>query len=207
MKIGIVRVCQTCGGEVSPFVDERGRPRKDLRFCSRSCYYKRKSGPVEAETRLWAKVNKFGTIHPTLGACWEWTGSVDVSGYGYLSVNAVEIKAHRFSWSLVNGEIPDGLVILHKCDNPPCVNPDHLQLGTLLDNNLDMKNKGRHQHGERHSHAKLTENDVLEILAVYIPRHPINGASALGRKYGVSREAIREIIKGKNWKHLQRTGS
>jgi hypothetical protein len=90
------------------------------------------------EERFWSKVNI-----PSLYACWEWTASKQRRGYGRFKLNSKPEKAHRIAWSLVNGKIPEGMCILHKCDNPPCVNPLHLFLGTHADNMKDMRQKNR----------------------------------------------------------------
>jgi hypothetical protein len=77
------------------------------------------------------------------GNCWEWTGTRNQKGYGQIASGGCKGMAHRIAWTLANGPIPDGLCVLHRCDNPPCINPAHLWLGTVADNNLDKKIKGR----------------------------------------------------------------
>ena len=95
------------------------------------------------EKRFWIKVNKNGPIHPDLGTpCWLWKARINTSGYGYFK-SPVGDKAHRYSYTIGKGEIPDGLLVCHKCDNPPCTNPDHLFLGSHQDNMDDMHAKGR----------------------------------------------------------------
>ena len=110
--------------------------------------------------RFWSRVNKNGPTpdpvkYPDLvGPCWEWTGARDAYGYGAFSFRGRPRKTHRLSWGIHRGLIPGGLCILHKCDNEPCINPDHLFLGTKKDNSQDMSRKGRsgaHQHPETHS--------------------------------------------------------
>ncbi len=117
--------------------------------------------------RFWKKVNKDGPIvRPELGPCWIWTGSIDIGGYGHLYFGgrgSKEAKAHRIAWLLVNGPIPNGLLVLHKCDNRPCIRPDHMFIGTAGDNARDAVAKGRWRMGERNGNAKLTDADVPEI--------------------------------------------
>lgn len=96
--------------------------------------------------RFWAKVNKDGPIPahvPELGPCWVWTAALHRRGYGWFRFNGTPTLAHRVSWELTNGPIPDGLQVLHKCDNKPCERPDHFFLGTDADNMADKTAKGR----------------------------------------------------------------
>jgi hypothetical protein len=101
------------------------------------------------ETRFWAKV----VVHP--GGCWEWRGRRMPKGYGKLNRGTKTVYAHRLAFELRNGPIPDGLYVLHKCDNPPCINPDHLFLGTQADNVRDRDTKGRGNFRNNLPHAKL----------------------------------------------------
>jgi hypothetical protein len=105
--------------------------------------------------------------------------------------------AHRISYTLYVGPIPPGLCVLHRCDNPKCVNPAHLWLGTNGDNIRDRTDKGRSAHGEHHGRAKLTIHDVLTVLEV--GHHAKRNQSALGRRFGVSHTTIRNILNGKRW--------
>ena len=96
--------------------------------------------------RFWEKVNKHGPIpanHPDLGLCWLWTAHTADFGYGRMHIVGGPARTHRISWELHNGPIPAGMLVLHHCDNPPCVNPAHLFLGTAGDNMRDMVAKGR----------------------------------------------------------------
>jgi len=132
--------------------------------------------------------------------CWTWRASVDALGYGrfpYLG----ESKAHRVSYRLFKGEIPEGMCVMHTCDNRQCVNPEHLVLGTQADNVLDMCRKGRHvckpQHGESNPMSKLTAQDVEEI------RTAVESGStqrAMCQKFGVSPMTVSRIIRKETWK-------
>jgi hypothetical protein len=108
-----------------------------------------------------------------------------------------------YIWVLHNGNIDEHICVLHKCDNPPCVNPDHLFLGTVLDNNADMVSKARQQRGEAHYQAILTEDQVRSIKSNYRRYSRTNSCNALARKYGVTPKTINAIINGENWKHVE----
>jgi hypothetical protein len=113
------------------------------------------------EELFWPKVDKSGD-------CWIWTAYRTKQGYGRLKVKTVHQKlAHRLAWEFAKGPVPDGLFVLHRCDNPPCVNPDHLFLGTLIDNNLDRARKGRSgtTRACTRPNAKITNEIISAILA------------------------------------------
>jgi HNH endonuclease len=158
---------------------------------------------VRRVERFWRRVEKGdGT------GCWLWTGCVDDCGYGVLWVRREgkdrNEKAHRYSWELANGPIPAGKWVLHSCDNPPCVRPDHLYLGDHQRNMDDMyaRGRGRKAVGEQHHGAKLTEADVREIRRLYVPRSFVNGTSALARRYGVAQGVVWSIVKRRTWRHV-----
>ena len=140
--------------------------------------------------------------------CWEWTGSLHgKKGYGSVWANGRPGKAHRVSWELHKGTIPEGLQVLHKCDNPKCVNPEHLFLGTNADNVRDKIEKGRHLIGEQDGNAKLKEQEVVAIKEI-LRRHPPRRGwhhgvqSFLARWFGVTSSLISDIYRGNNWTHL-----
>jgi len=165
---------------------------------------------ISLDDAFWARVNKDGpVVRPELGPCWQWIGSVHrVTGYGQLQHGRrgakVSWRAHRLSYFLNVGELVDGLVILHACDNPACVNPRHLSQGTHQDNNDDMRHKGRDRtkypvwRGEAHFSAKLTNEQVLEIRSL----KGRETQPALARRYGVCRATIDNIQRRVNWKHI-----
>jgi hypothetical protein len=132
--------------------------------------------------------------------CWEWKGAKDRKGYASLSIDGKQVKAHRQSYMQLVGPIPEGMMICHKCDNPSCINPEHLFAGTALDNSRDCISKGRQKPiGEKSFTAKLTDSEVLRIR-----KELASGAQKkhLGKKFGVSARAIFKIANGDTWKHL-----
>ena len=136
------------------------------------------------------------------GACWIWTGNRPDDRYGHFSVNGATVKAHRWLYERLNGPIPDGLVVRHHCDNPACVNPDHLAIGTAQQNTADMLSRGRgaDRRGERHPLVRLTEDDVRSIRALRA-----GGATetSLATRFGVGRAQIGKIARRENWKHVE----
>lgn len=173
--------------------------------------------------RFWVKVDKNGPIiHEELGPCWEFTKSKKSKGYGQIYVRRVHspVTASRLAWEIQYGPIPDGLGVLHRCDNPPCVRGEHLFLGTVRDNAIDMVAKGRAflQHhsfpgdphwshvqpelitrGEAHGMAKLKEWQVLQIRAL-VPSGVT--CASLAQSFGVHPGTVELIAKGKTWRHL-----
>ena len=163
-----------------------------------------KTGYGHPPTRFWRRVNKDGPLHPVHGRCWLWTGSMFGSGYGQFCIHPRTVRAHRYSWELHKGEIEDGKIVMHKCDNRSCVNPDHLFLGTTQDNIDDMMAKGRDRViGVRNGRAVLTEDQVKEIRLLHANRTKNYGfTKKVAELFGVSHGAIQGIVHGRKWKHL-----
>jgi hypothetical protein len=144
--------------------------------------------------------------------CLEWTGTKNPQGYGRLHGHGRGFQAHRYSYELHFGDIPPGVVVCHRCDNPSCVNADHLFLGTQKDNVDDCREKGRFVDGrrnlqsgalmvgERHPCAKLAEADVLEIRRLHA-EGKLNQREAAAR-YGVAHSNIHAVVHRIHWKHL-----
>lgn len=162
--------------------------------------------------RFWAKVD-------ISDACWLWIGNMTSNGYGKWRPSGrapgIQALAHRVSWEIHYGRIPEGMCICHHCDVRQCIRPDHLFLGTIADNNADMRRKGRNISGARHPFrtrpdlvrrgtlvpgVKLTEDDVRAIRHLYAS----GGMSlpAIARQFGVCASSIGNITRGKTWAHL-----
>lgn len=153
--------------------------------------------------RFWSKVRKSD-------GCWRWLGQTDKDGYGNMTCRfpggRIYGRTHRIVWKLAHGSIPRDLLVLHTCDNPPCVNPEHLYLGTHLENVRDrvLRNRqtnlgrhGNHARGENHGRAKLT-NDQARTIKSRLSQGESPGS--LAKEFGISCAAVWQIRQGNNWK-------
>lgn len=165
-----MRDCEHCG---APFETQGGRT-----FCSSACILRHRSFAAE-------------------GDCWIWIGRKDKDGYGIFGGRGKKygFRAHRESYKVFKCD-PGSLMVCHTCDNPPCVNPDHLFLGAAKDNAADMVRKGRQSRGEQHSSAKFTAAQVLSVRA------DSRGYAAIAREHGVTPRTIRLMKLGATWKHV-----
>lgn len=161
------------------------------------------------EERFWSRVDKHGPMAPRLKSrCWIWTGATlkcKNGNYGLLKARGrCGFLAHRFSWEINVGPIPNRLNVCHHCDNPTCVNPAHLFVGDNRANAADRDAKGRQviRKGEQFTHSKLTDNAVRFIRTRYIPKHPIYGSRAMARRFGVSSTVVKWVRQNKIWKHV-----
>ena len=134
--------------------------------------------------------------------CHIWAGAITAFGYGKLSKDCGWTQAHKFAFEQANGPIPTGMSVLHTCDVPSCVNPQHLYLGTYKDNARDResRNRGNHAFGERHGRSKLTKEQVLQIRDLHDNRQM--SCWSLGKQFGVNSKSIRDIVNRKNWSQV-----
>jgi len=143
---------------------------------------------------FWLKVDKAGD-------CWLWMGKWSIGNdYGAIKIRQKVWMTHRLAWTLVVGPIPDGQCVLHRCDTPRCVRPDHLFLGTQIQNVDDRQKKQRQARGERSGASKLTDSTVAEIRALYAA----GGVSqrALGRRFGTDNSTICRVVNRERWTHV-----
>ena len=152
--------------------------------------------------RFWEKVKR-------TDACWFWTGSKIKAGYGQIHAGGSTrqmLLAHRVSWKLHHGAIPSEFNVLHKCDNPSCVNPDHLFLGTSKDNTQDMFTKGRWRmphypgsKGENNGNSRLTASDVLAIRSL---RANNLSQKIIAKRFGINKKTVAMIERRVTWRHI-----
>jgi hypothetical protein len=123
-----------------------------------------------------------------IGGCWIWMGATSQKGYGVLSIRARPRFAHRLMWTAVHGAIPAGMSVCHRCDNPPCVNPAHLFIGTAAHNSTDMLRKGRQRRPSKIAGAKRAEAESLLLSGM--------SAVAVAARFGVSRNTVMRAVGG-----------
>lgn len=185
--------CAACGKEVLKY---RSAIRYQRFFCSHECNMRRPPTKT-VEERFWEKVNK-------TESCWLWRGCLgDKHGHGKISHENKHIYVHRLSWAIHNGIIPEGMEVLHNCpggDNPACVNPEHLWLGTKSENAKDRHAKGRTTRGSGFgSRVKLKEEDIPLIRSRL---EAGESRAVIANDFNVTSGAIYQIEIGNNWKHI-----
>jgi hypothetical protein len=200
-----VRKCKNCGKDFQRTLETKGR-----RCCSDECAKASWAASYKGTVGSW--LDRFfdgicfdgPIIVPELGPCWQWTRgrSKDV-GYGKIDIDGETNGTHCVSWELFVGSIPVDLWVLHHCDNPPCVNPAHLKLGTAADNTADMMRRGRCRgyvnQGEGSPNVKLTDEQVIEIRR---RRAAGDTYRVLAEAFGVCQARCHQIVNGKAWLHL-----
>jgi hypothetical protein len=162
----------------------------------------RTASSVAGQRRFWSKV-KIGDFHE----CWEWERSCYSNGYGRFDIavqkvakpRSIALMTHRVAYFLTNKNLPDNMCVCHSCDNPKCCNPDHLFLGTQVENLNDMIAKGRKAVGEKVNFAKLKESEVVEIRRLYAAGLT---QQAIAAKFKVGRPGISHIVNRVSWKHV-----
>jgi hypothetical protein len=148
--------------------------------------------PKWTKSRFWHNTKR-------VGSCLEWCGAKDKNGYGKLTIEYKTVRAHRAAYLWSRGTIPIGFCILHKCDNPPCVRPSHLYIGTLSDNTNDAYKRGRlSKRGEKHHLARLTESSVRKIKK----QKGKGSVWDVAESYGVSHWTIYDVWRGRSWSHV-----
>lgn len=184
-----MRACVVCG---NPAERTGNKKKSGEYYYTRRCWSCRKlgKGQMTIESRFWERVEK-------TASCWLWTGTKDRYGYGRLGVTASRAQsAHRISWELHHGAIPDAASICHACDNPSCVNPDHLFLGGHADNMRDMAAKDRSLHGTKNVMAKLIPEQVVEIFLSDLT------CRELSSNFNVSETTIKNIKRRQTWRRV-----
>lgn len=146
------------------------------------------------------EINKLEVQRNYESLCWEYKGNCTLEGYGRILLDGKYNCVHRLSWVLHNGEIPSGVLVCHKCDNPRCFNPKHLFLGTTKDNTQDRVSKGRSAKGSTGGNSKLTEDQVRFILT---KKFKYGDAIKLAKELNVNISTIAMIIKRKTWRHIK----
>jgi len=184
------KTCLACGSPYVRATDETPGKFARRKYCGLECARK----PRKTSTR--ELIRTLAVIDPVTG-CWEWQGS-KANGYARMWDSGKGARASRVVWRLFKGEFDAALHVLHRCDNPGCVNPDHLFLGTHQDNMDDRDAKGRlkHSRGSRHPNAKLTEEQVRAI------RSDPRVGRLVAADYGVAEVTIQAVRSGRNWGHL-----
>jgi len=166
-------------------------------FCSNTCRHN--ADTQNLETRFWSKVEIKDFFD-----CWNWTANKTPQGYGRFQLKRKKsVSAHRLAWELTYGKIPNGLHVLHKCNNPSCVNPSHLKLGTNQDNVDDKLRANRQPHicGQNVATSKLTESQVREIFAL-LAEH--RSYKEIAERFSISTHSVSNFNIGISWKHLKR---
>ncbi len=195
----MLKVCIRCGAVI---VRAHKRRLGRAKYCTHACFH---AGLIEAanasyEQRFWSHVEK-------TESCWIWRGQIQPAGYGLFfrarpDGPRRDVQVHRLSYELATGHLPTSKeFICHHCDNPPCVNPAHLFIGSVMDNMADMRRKHRSAWGEHSGHAKLSASDVRDIRQTAESSRTWDTYRELARRFSVSDTHIYGIVTGRFWTH------
>ena len=192
--------CEECGAR---FTRQPSKMRTRGIYCSMACWRAHCLNPTRIAQRFFPNVDRNGpVIVPSLGPCHVWTACRSKRGYGAFGVASTSVTAPRVAFFLAHGRWPHPFAC-HHCDNPPCVNPDHLFEGTIADNTRDMVRKGRNViprvRGSRHGRSKLKEPDVLAIRAAYAAGELQRSIAA---RFKICRTAVSLIVNRHQWTHI-----
>jgi len=207
--------CSECGSKTMRFPRDFKRHRPEGFFCTPRCqhdfrsknrmgqlgynYIDGRSTKIKKEKPTIAEIIKSKSVSGN-GGCINWIGYKIKSGYGRITISRTQHLAHRLSWQINIGPIPNGIDVLHKCDNPSCVNHKHLFLGTHKENMKDMKEKNRSCAGEKHPKRKLSNKQVLQIRDMYKTGNLTH--LDISKKFGIARSGVSRIINKKLWRHI-----
>ncbi|QHB41407.1 endonuclease [Mycobacterium phage Megiddo] len=195
--------CAQCGVQLVRRPGEARTVFSRRMFCSVVCRCRHSAAKMRDHSTPLEAVQRMGwTV--TASDCWEWNGWRNDNGYGEYGtrigdVKTGEILAHRLAYIAWHGPIPEDQEVRHRCDNPPCVNPDHLEIGTHADNMNDAKIRGRTARGVTHGLAKLTDDDVRAIRAASAAGESYR---SLAQRYGVNKFHIGRIVRREKWSHV-----
>lgn len=189
------KICKKCGGTFTRNTVLYPGNFKRMQFCGNQCMQSsKKYTPEKAQAVFWSRVDKNAP-----NGCWHYMGARDKWGYGDISYLRKHVQAHRLVWKLLRSD-PGELDVLHKCNNPPCCNPDHLYLGTDMDNAADRIKAGTVLRGEALYNAKLTEEIVRELRRN--PPDKRGGRKRKAAELGITPHYLYQILIGRSWKHI-----